>query len=78
MPLTRSPATITDVSTRDDDKSPMGTVGIAGIVLGAVVLVIGFVLGASYGPVIVAVGAVLAAAGVGAVALDRAERRSRL
>lgn len=66
------------VSERDDEKSPMWFVGVAGVVLGAIVTIAGFVVGASTGPIMIAVGIVLLAAGIGGLALDRVERRSRL
>ena len=78
MPLDRSHGYDRAVSARDDDKSPMWFIGIAGVVLGAAVAVVGLVIGASTGLAMILVGPVILAAGIGGLALDRVERRSRL
>ncbi len=56
----------------------MWVIGVAGLVIGVIVAIAGFVLAFFNGAATIVVGLVIVAAGLGALALDRAEQRSRL
>ncbi|WP_243064292.1 hypothetical protein [Humibacter sp. RRB41] len=66
------------MSRQPKDTSPMWVIGVAGLVIGVIVAIAGFVLAFFNGAATIVVGLVIVAAGLGALALDRAEQRSRL
>jgi hypothetical protein len=78
VPLFAEECTIGCVSHQPKDTSPMWVIGVAGLVIGVIVTLAGFVLAFFNGAVTIVVGLVIVAAGLGALALDRAEQRSRL